>query len=476
MREIIIKDPSRLFGQLKPGDQDIIGWTPLHYYARCGLVEPCELFLKENQRFVNSQDKYGDTPLSDAAYWGNRGIAALLLENGADVNACNSKGQTPVCRAVMKNYLKMVKLLVKVGKADVNKVLDRHGNTLAHVIAYRSRAADGTVQIMNYLVKHGLDLRRRNKYGDTPFMRACRIYNSYLVPELRKILMKTPSGNGPDEENCWLSFQLWQNEGEIDNLIERGLITPFMKDNIGWTIFHYFARHGMVSQCRMLLGQLPFYPALELIRSTDQYGDSPLSDAAYWGHTAMVKFLLDYGADPDVFNAQGQSPALRAVLGGHPETAKLLIRSCNVNMSLDEHGNTLLHELAYQESQHIPEIMKLAKEKGFPEQRNKYGDTAMSRAVRILNLPVIECLQVHDKLAEIPADGDQVPAGLDHRPDHRPRNTYRMENPRQGDRKTSNGDMTYTQITNGSQMAVGPHAQSTVTINVTNNYLIEVPI
>jgi ankyrin repeat protein len=183
MREIIIKDPSRLFGQLKPGDQDIIGWTPLHYYARCGLVEPCELFLKENQRFVNSQDKYGDTPLSDAAYWGNRGIAALLLENGADVNACNSKGQTPVCRAVMKNYLKMVKLLVKVGKADVNKVLDRHGNTLAHVIAYRSRAADGTVQIMNYLVKHGLDLRRRNKYGDTPFMRACRIYNSYLVPE-----------------------------------------------------------------------------------------------------------------------------------------------------------------------------------------------------------------------------------------------------------------------------------------------------
>ena len=89
----------------------------------------------------------------------------------------------------------MVKLLVELGRADVNTVLDDHGNTLAHAIAYR--AADVTVQIMDYLVKKGLDLRRTNKYGDTPFMGACRIYNDCLVLELREILMKTtPSGNG----------------------------------------------------------------------------------------------------------------------------------------------------------------------------------------------------------------------------------------------------------------------------------------
>ena len=97
---------------MKPGDHDNIRWTPLHYCARHGLVEPCKSLLQmvpesEHQQFVNSQDKYGDTPLSDAAYWGHNGtgVAAVLLQNGADVNARNSKGQTPVCRAVMKNDL-----------------------------------------------------------------------------------------------------------------------------------------------------------------------------------------------------------------------------------------------------------------------------------------------------------------------------------------------------------------------------------
>ena len=266
------------------------------------------------------------------------------------------------------------------------------------------------------------------------------------------------------EKNCWLSFQLWQNADEIDRMISRGLITPFMKDNIGWTILHYFARHGMVMQCKKLLGRLSFYQALELINTTDHYGDSPLSDAAYWGHTSMVDFLLHQGANPDVSNAQGQSPALRAVLGDHPETAKLLIRSCNVNMTLDEHGNTLLHELAYQESQHIPEMVRLVKEKGLPEQKNKYGDTAMSRAARIFNIPAIECLQVHERLAEIPGD-EQMSAKLHHR------DRYRTQNPskrsRQGCSETGNGDMTYTQIMNGTLMAVGPNAKQYTVNNYT---------
>ena len=38
----------------------------------------------------------GDTPLHSASQWGREGIVRLLLENGADVNAVNQYGQSPL--------------------------------------------------------------------------------------------------------------------------------------------------------------------------------------------------------------------------------------------------------------------------------------------------------------------------------------------------------------------------------------------
>lgn len=164
----------------------------------------------------------------------------------------------------------------------------------------------------------------------------------------------------------------------IDQLISRRQINPFKKDNIGWTIFHYFARHGLVEQCKKVLGQIrEFCQVVELINTPDRYGDSPLSDAAFWGHSDMAGLLIRNGADPNVRNCQGETPALRAVLGGHPATVKLLIPETDLYMKLDTHGNTLLHEVVYQEGPHIPEVVRLIRESGFEEQQNDYGDTAI---------------------------------------------------------------------------------------------------
>ena len=52
--------------------------------------------LCDNKADVNVQDHDGDTPLHWAAIEGYLEICDLLIEHGADVNAVNIKGQTPL--------------------------------------------------------------------------------------------------------------------------------------------------------------------------------------------------------------------------------------------------------------------------------------------------------------------------------------------------------------------------------------------
>lgn len=55
-----------------------------------------------------------------AAYHGNAETVQMLIEKGADVNAINDRGQSPIAGAVFKGYDEVVKVLVEEGRADVH--------------------------------------------------------------------------------------------------------------------------------------------------------------------------------------------------------------------------------------------------------------------------------------------------------------------------------------------------------------------
>ncbi len=73
----------------------------------------------ENGADVNARNEIGWTPLHLASYWGCTKIAKLLIENKADVNAKDVCGNTPLHLASRYNNLEIVKLLIEKG-ADVN--------------------------------------------------------------------------------------------------------------------------------------------------------------------------------------------------------------------------------------------------------------------------------------------------------------------------------------------------------------------
>ncbi|MHB8425426.1 MAG: ankyrin repeat domain-containing protein [Gammaproteobacteria bacterium] len=76
---------------------------------------------------VNARDKYGISPLDWAAWYGYKNIVEVLLAHGANVNARDIDGNTPLSEAAHNDHLGVAKVLVAHG-ADV-KTHDRWGVT-----------------------------------------------------------------------------------------------------------------------------------------------------------------------------------------------------------------------------------------------------------------------------------------------------------------------------------------------------------
>jgi len=116
---------------------------------------------------VNARDEDGVTPLHYAAYYGFLDAARLLLDRGADVNARDEFGGTPLHYAAGSGHVNVVRLLLDRG-ADVN-ARDEDGVTPLHYAAYY-----GFLDAARLLLDRGADVNARAKYGVTPLYLAAR--------------------------------------------------------------------------------------------------------------------------------------------------------------------------------------------------------------------------------------------------------------------------------------------------------------
>lgn len=88
---------------------------------------------------VNARDTYGATPLLLACIDGRPDIVRLFIKHGADVNAKSKPGDTPLHWACLHGHTSTARLLLDHG-ADVN-AKDKEGNTPLDVASctYRNR-------------------------------------------------------------------------------------------------------------------------------------------------------------------------------------------------------------------------------------------------------------------------------------------------------------------------------------------------
>ncbi len=74
-----------------------------------------------------------DLALRTAAYHGHAAVVEILLANGADVNAKDSKGKSAVAYAAEAGKDNVVKTLIQAGAKDVPSVYDKSGNAVSAI-------------------------------------------------------------------------------------------------------------------------------------------------------------------------------------------------------------------------------------------------------------------------------------------------------------------------------------------------------
>jgi hypothetical protein len=110
---------------------------------------------------ANAKDRGGWTPLHWAAFWGHVDVAKLLLEHGADVNARDEDSRTPLHVAAAGGHAEVARLLLERG-ADAN-ARGKDGWTPLHYAA-----SYGHADVARLLLDHGADPSIRDKDGRTP--------------------------------------------------------------------------------------------------------------------------------------------------------------------------------------------------------------------------------------------------------------------------------------------------------------------
>ncbi|KAH7061025.1 ankyrin repeat domain-containing protein [Paraphoma chrysanthemicola] len=307
------------------------GTTGLHMAARSGLFVVSERFLSKHVRetaiAVNRKDSNGQTPLYLATQHGHKGMAELLLDKGANVNAWGGEYGNALQAASLRGHEQVVKLLLDKG-ADPNAQGGEYGNALY------AASLKGHKQVVKLLLDKGADPNaQRRSFGNA--LQAASEEGHEQVVKLLLDKGADPNAEGDVYGSALYAAILRGHEQVVKLLLDKGA-DPNAQGR-GYDNALYTASSGGHGQ----IVKLVLDNGANVNAWGGKYGNA-LQAASEEGHEQVVKLLLDKDADP---NAQGgfYSNALQAASsGGHEQVVKLLLhKGADPNAQGGEYGNAL---------------------------------------------------------------------------------------------------------------------------------------
>ena len=258
---------------------------PIHLAAAQGNTEIVALLLQKSIDIETRTFADGRTPLHSAAAAKSLDTVELLLQQGARANAVSSNiALTPLHVAASTGHLEAVKLLIRF-EADVNAKLQSTNETPLHLAVAR-----GHVEIVKCLVD-----------GSDASAKALELYENIVQQSYYK--------SWSDDilsDHCKSNRFVW----EIDT---RSLAETDMKELLSWS------------------------PACVDISIRDIRGRTALHSAAFHGHEAITRLLLESGAPHEEQDNEGLTALQLAVAYGRYMVVKELIMA-GANLNIDMEG------------------------------------------------------------------------------------------------------------------------------------------
>lgn len=324
------------------------GTTTLHwaiYYDDAELVEQ----LLKRKADVNARNEFGATPLSQAAIIGNPDVIEQLLDAGADADERGADDQTALMIIARTPTVAAAKLLVDAG-ADVNAVEKWRGQT-----ALMWAAAQQQPAMVQFLIDNGANVDAQSLPNN---------WERQVTAEPRMKIL--PAGG----------------------------MTPLL----------YATREGCTACVEALI------KAGADLDKPDPEGVTPLVMAGLNAKWDSMKLLLEAGANPDKWDVYGRNPLymvadystlphggradrLSGDLTPPMEIAELILaKGGNVNLQLKL----------------FPPYRALGPDRG-ADGLLRTGSTALFRAARGGDVPMVEFLLKHGARVDLPNEDGVTP-------------------------------------------------------------------
>jgi ankyrin repeat protein len=359
-------DPAMIDRLLKagadPNARAAEGETALMTAARTGSVESVKSLINHGAD-VNAKEQWlGQTALMWAVAENHPAVVELLIAHGADVNARSTVreekvknkwfaanvvstppkgGLTPLLYAARQNSLEAAKMLVKAG-ADLN-LADPDG-TSAMVMAI----VNGHYDLPVYLLEHGADPNIADKFGRTALYAAVDMHTlekSATRPDPKE----TDKASSLDVVNAVLAHGANPNAALKESTPGRGsLDVPDRFLGEGATPFLRAAKTGDTAVMRLLLEHGADAKAV----TKDQTTAMILAAGLSWvlGITNVdekdaveaIRICIDHGADVNAANDKGDTALHGAATSGRDLVVAFLVeKGAKIDVK-DKEGRTPL--------------------------------------------------------------------------------------------------------------------------------------
>ena len=230
---------------------------------------------------VNAPQADGTTALHWAVHWNDAEAVTLLLRAGANPGTTNRFGASPLSEAAVSGNSALVKALLDAG-ADARALSTADGETVL-----MSAARSGSIEAVRMLLDRGADVNAKERYkGQTALMWAAAERHAPIV----KLLLE----RGAD----W-RVRSFDRETKPPKLSAASSISPIPRG--GFTALMFAAREGDIESARIMLD------AGVDINHGDVDNVTPLVAAIMNKQYTLAKFLIDRGADVNVVDAGGRT-------------------------------------------------------------------------------------------------------------------------------------------------------------------------